>query len=109
VTGLTWPRFTAAHAPGFMLAALVGGAAAVGAHLGRLAHLGNLLVIVAAALTAALAIAAASWLRPAAFLGPHGTWARRQAEQLVQGARRGTPGKRVQMEELAGLGEGTSK
>jgi O-antigen/teichoic acid export membrane protein len=108
VTGLTWPRFAVAHAPGVALAALVGGAAAIGAHLGRSAHLGNIPVILLAALTAAVAAVGAGWLRPTVFLGPHGTWARGQAEQLVQGARGRAEGK-VQMEELAGMGEGTSR
>jgi len=59
-------------------------------------------------LAAAVAAVGAGWLRPSVFLGPHGTWARSQAEQLLQGARRRAEGK-VQMEELAGLGEGSSR
>ena len=110
VTGLTWRRFAAAHAPGLLLAVIIAGAAALGAEAGRWAHLGNLLVFIVAGITSAAAAWVAAWLSPGVFLGPHGTWVRRQAEGLVlRGPRRGEPTEQAPVEELVGIGEGSPK
>lgn len=89
VTGLPWSRFARAQAPGALLAALVGGVAAIPVHLVRSAQLGNLAVLAAGALAAGLAMLAVVRTRSALFLGPHGAWATAHAVELARnGSRR---------------------
>jgi O-antigen/teichoic acid export membrane protein len=86
VTGLPWSRFAAAHLPGAVFALLVGVTAAIGAHGARAAHLGPLPVLAAASLAAGLAAVIAARVRPELFLGAHGAWTLRRAEELARGA-----------------------
>jgi PST family polysaccharide transporter len=84
VTGLSWPRFVRAQAPGVLLAVLFGGAVAVTVQATRAAHLGGTAVLIAGGLTAAV-VAFALWrLRSELFLGPHGTWASRYVAELLR-------------------------
>jgi O-antigen/teichoic acid export membrane protein len=83
VTGVSWGRFARAHVPGTLLALVVGGAVALSAGAVRAAHLGHLSVLIAAGLTAA-GVVALSRLQPKLFLGPHGAWAFRRAEEFVR-------------------------
>jgi O-antigen/teichoic acid export membrane protein len=87
VTGLSWPRFARAHAPGVLLAIALGVAAAVGAGAARAAHLGEIAVLVAASMVAGATLWALSRVRPEVFLGVHGSWA---FERAIEFVRRGT-------------------
>jgi len=84
VTGLSWSRFARAQVPGVVFAALIGCATWLTAHLLRTAHLGPVPILAVAALIAALVaiLAARSW--PEVFLGPHGAWTSRRAEELAR-------------------------
>lgn len=84
VTRLPWPRFVRAQLPGAFLAAAVGGAVALTAHAARAAHLGHVAVLIAAGFTAAAIAVAAAWARSELFLGPHGIWASRLAEDALR-------------------------
>ena len=68
VTGLSWSRFTQAHVPGALLAALVGVTAEIAAEGARAAHLGNIPVVLAGGLVAGVATYAAYRLWPAVVL-----------------------------------------
>jgi PST family polysaccharide transporter len=94
VTGLTWTRFSAAQAPGLLLAVLVGGLVALTVQLTRSLHVGGFAVLAVAGLTG-LAIAAGIWrLRPERLLGVHGTWATGMVDDLVRnGPRRFVGGR----------------
>ena len=87
VTGLPWTRFARAHAPAALLATLIGGSTAVVAHAGRAAHLGKVPLLLAAGLTAVAVTFLAGKLQPAMFLGPHGRWAFKRAEELLRRGR----------------------
>ncbi len=86
VTGLAWSRFASAHVPGLVFALLVGLTAALGAQGARAAHVGPLAVLAAATVAAALAATIALRTRPELFLGTHGAWTLRRAEEAVRGA-----------------------
>ncbi len=109
VTGLGWSRFGRAHAPGLMLALVIGVAAAAAAQAGRAVHLGNLPILVTAALASAVAALLASWMRPELFLGPHGTWAYARAQELLGRGSRRRARPRPDAEGLAPVGKATSK
>jgi O-antigen/teichoic acid export membrane protein len=84
VTGLSWTRFTAAQAPGLMLAVLAGGLVALTVQLTRSLHVGRFAVLGVAALSG-LGIAVVVWrLRPERLLGVHGTWATAMVDDLVR-------------------------
>lgn len=108
VTGLTWPRFVAAHVPGTLMAAVIAIGATAGAHAARSARLGHVPVLVVAGLAAGVAAVAAARIRAGTFLGPHGIWAWQQGAQLLRRRRPGTAGE-ARRPELAGAAEGNSK
>jgi PST family polysaccharide transporter len=83
VTGLSASRFARAHAHGAVLAVLIGVVAAAAAHACRSGRLGAISTLIITGLTAAGATFAAGRLLPDVFLGPHGRWALRQAEQML--------------------------
>jgi O-antigen/teichoic acid export membrane protein len=84
VTGLSWPRFVRAQLPGTLLAGLVAAAAGLAAAAARAAHLGHVPVLAIASLAAAAVVIAASKSKSEVFLGAHGAWAARRAEELVR-------------------------
>jgi PST family polysaccharide transporter len=84
VTGLSWPRFVQAQVPGALLAALIGAAGVAAVHSARAAHLGNLPTLIAASLAAALVAVVAARTRSELFLGPHGVWTSRRAEEFLR-------------------------
>ena len=89
VTGLSWARFVRAQMPGLAFATLIGAAVAGTVQATRVAHLGALPVLLAGGLTAGAVVCAAWWLQSDVLLGPHGTWASRQAgAYLRQGSKR---------------------
>lgn len=108
VTGLSWRRFARAQAHAVLLAAAIGATAAVVAHWARAAQLGALGCLVASGLAALAVALIAAKMRPGLFLGPHGAWAFRQAEELFRRARRRI-GARPAAEELASAGKAGSK
>jgi len=109
VTGLSWSRFARAHAPGALLAALIGGVAAAVVQPARAAHLGNVPTLIAAALAAAAVTLLALWLGPNLFLGPHGAWASKRAvEYLRQGSSRFTQRRAANADSLV-VGEADPK
>jgi O-antigen/teichoic acid export membrane protein len=79
VTGLSWSRFLRAHAAGAVLAVLIGGPVALTVQAARAAHLGRIPVLIAAGLAAVVVTVVGSKLAPELVLGPHGTWASKQA------------------------------
>jgi O-antigen/teichoic acid export membrane protein len=87
VTGLSWTRFLNAHAPAALLATVLGGATLAAAQAARAASLGKIPVLSVAGITAAAVIVLASRLRPEVFLGPHGTWAWKRANELIRRGR----------------------
>jgi len=89
VTGLSWARFVRAQVPGALFAGLIGGTAGLAAQAARAAHLGNVPVLIAAGLTATAAAMAATWSHSALFLGPHGIWTSRRAEEFLRQGYRG--------------------
>jgi len=110
VTGLAWSRFASAHASPVLLALVVGGAAMAGAEVGRAAHLSKVPIVIAAGLTAAVVGVVAVRLRPGLFLGRHGTWAYRQAQELLRRrARRSARSQAPEAEGLASFGEARPK
>jgi PST family polysaccharide transporter len=89
VTGLSWPRFARAQAPGAFLALLVGCLVALTVQGTRVAHVPGPLVLAVGVLTATAALYAVWRLRARLFLGPHGTWATKRADELLRkGGRR---------------------
>jgi hypothetical protein len=91
------------------VALVVGPAAAVVAQQARALQLGTIpVLIVAAAVAAGVAVLAAR-LRPSAFLGEHGTWAVGQGLQLLRRGPRRRAKTAAPSEELAPVGEATSK
>jgi O-antigen/teichoic acid export membrane protein len=84
VTGLSWSRFARAHAPGALLATLIGGIAIVVVEEARSAHLGALLSLIAAGLAAAGVTFVVVRRRSQLFLGRHGIWASQRVIQLFQ-------------------------
>ena len=89
VTGLPWGRFIQAHLPSAALAAVIGVAVAGVTHVARGSHLGRLPTLVAAGGVALLVTLGATRFHPRLWLGPHGMWALRRAEELVRrGGRR---------------------
>ena len=87
VTGLSWPRFARAQVPGIVLAGAVAGTTALAVHATRAAHLGAVPILAAASLVAAAVIVAALKSRSELFLGEHGVWASRHAEELFRRGR----------------------
>jgi O-antigen/teichoic acid export membrane protein len=86
VTGLSWPRFLRAHSPSVLFAALLTVGVGITVQAARASHLGKLAVLAVAGLTCAAELYAASRLWPELLLGPHGTWATRQALATARGA-----------------------
>jgi O-antigen/teichoic acid export membrane protein len=84
VTGLSWPRFVRAQAPGVLMAALIGVPVAVIVGTARASHLGTIPILLAAGFTAAVVTLAALRVQSRFFLGPHGTWVSRRAGELLQ-------------------------
>lgn len=84
VTGLSWPRFMRAQAPGVVLAGLTGGTVAFAVQAARAGHLGKVPVLMAAALTAAAVMYVAFRLGAERLLGPHGNWASRRAREIIR-------------------------
>jgi O-antigen/teichoic acid export membrane protein len=84
VTSLSWWRLARAHAPGAMLAALIGTAAFAVAQGVRVAGLGNVPTLLATGLAAIAVAYAAVRLRPELFLGPHGAWATQRVVELLR-------------------------
>jgi PST family polysaccharide transporter len=110
VTGLSWGRFARAHAPGALLAALIGVAVATVAQTGRAAHLGSLLILLATGITGVAIVIFVSTLRPASFLGQHGVAAWRQGLELLARRRaHGLTSKAGDRSSLASAGEVDSK
>jgi PST family polysaccharide transporter len=94
VCGLNWSRFTVAHLSPAALAIAVGGGAMIGAQASRAAGISPILTLIAAGITTVIATVALAWLWPRVFLGRHGMWALRQAQEVVgrsRGARRTRP------------------
>jgi PST family polysaccharide transporter len=89
VTGLSWPRFARAQAPGALFAVVIGGTVALAVQAARAADLGPVPVLFAAGLTAAAVTCAAAGPWSALLLGPHGTWASGQAEEFLRRGSRG--------------------
>ena len=87
VTGLSWPRFARAQVPGIVLAGAVAGTTTLAVHATRAAHLGAVPILAAASLVAAAVIVAALKSRSELFLGEHGVWASRHAEELFRRGR----------------------
>ena len=84
VTGLSWPRFFRAQAPGALFALLIGAAVALTVQAPRAAHLGRIAVLVVGGLTA-VAVAFGAWrVRSERLLGPHGAWAVMRAEEFIR-------------------------
>jgi len=110
VTDLSWGVFARAHAPGALLALLIGAPAMIVAEIMRTYHLGKLTTLMAVAVTAAAVTLLALRLRSDLFLGPHGTWASQRAGELLQRASaRATPGRAVGANGLASVSEANSK
>jgi O-antigen/teichoic acid export membrane protein len=109
VTALSWARFVRAHVPATLVALVVGPAVAVVAHQARALHLGTVPVLIVCAAVAAGTTVLAVRLRPNAFLGEHGTWAVDHGLRLLRrgSGRRTTTASRS--DELAPVGEATSK
>jgi len=84
VTGLSWARFARAQVPGALLAGVVAGAAAVAVQAARAAHGGPVSILAAASLAAAAVVIVASKSKSQVFLGAHGAWASRQAEEFFR-------------------------
>jgi PST family polysaccharide transporter len=84
VTGLSWPRFVRAQAPGALFGVLIGGTAAVAVQAARAAQLGGIAVLIVGGLTAAAVVFAVWWRRSELLLGPHGTWASRHVAELLR-------------------------
>jgi PST family polysaccharide transporter len=107
VTGLSWPRFIAAHGPAAFLAGLIGVFAAAAAHFARGADLGSLVTLIAAGVAAASGAMAVLVLRPALFLGQHGLWAYRTGLELLRGRTRklsSSPDERAKLAPLDNVG-----
>jgi hypothetical protein len=110
VTDLSWSGFARAHAPGALLAAMIGVPALIVAEVMRTYHLGKLATLMAAGVTAAAVTIIALRLRSDLFLGPHGTWASERAGELLQRAStRATGGRAASANGLASVGEANSK
>jgi PST family polysaccharide transporter len=110
VTGLSWPRFVRAQAPGAMIAVLVGGTVLGAVEAARAAHLGKVPVLVVAGITAAAVAYMASKLRPQLFLGPHGQWTVRRGSELLQLRSRRAGGHRAaDSNRLTSIGEANPK
>jgi PST family polysaccharide transporter len=107
VTGLSWPRFIRAQAPGALFALLIGAAVAAAVQASRAAHLGRIPVLLVGGLTAA-AVAFGAWrARSKLLLGPHGAWAVVRAEEFLrQGFQRLS---RLQGAEPDGLAKANTK
>jgi O-antigen/teichoic acid export membrane protein len=84
VTGLSWSRFARAHAPGALVAGLMGGAVAVTVQAARAAHLGKIPILLAAGLVVAGVVSAVARFLPERFLGPHGMWASQRATDIFR-------------------------
>jgi O-antigen/teichoic acid export membrane protein len=84
VTGLSWPRFVRAQLPGALLAGLVAAASGLAAAVERASPLGRVPVLAIASVAAAAVVIAASKSKSEVFLGAHGAWAARRAEELVR-------------------------
>jgi O-antigen/teichoic acid export membrane protein len=109
VTGLDWGRFARAHAPGTLLALLIGLTAVAAAEAGRSAQLGNVPILLAAGLASAVAASIAAWMHPGLFLGPHGIWAYQQGANLVRRrSGRGAPAQAAETDGLASVREAGS-
>jgi O-antigen/teichoic acid export membrane protein len=89
VTGLSWPRFVRAQAPGALFSLVLGATVAIAVQAARAAHLGKLPVLVAAGVTAGAVTYLVARLRSPLLLGSHGIWAVAQVEGVArQGSRR---------------------
>ena len=84
VTGLSWARFARAHLPGALLAVLVGGVSLMTAQAARQAHLGAIAVLALGTAAAAGLVLLVVLLRLGVLLGPHGTWAAHQVQQMLR-------------------------
>ncbi|HEY7636599.1 MAG TPA: lipopolysaccharide biosynthesis protein [Gemmatimonadales bacterium] len=110
VTDLSWSGLARAHAPGSLLAVVIGAAAAGIVELTRSHHLGNLPTLIAASLTAAAVTLMVVKARPEVFLGPHGIWAYHRLEELLRRALAQTGGSRTAgAKGLASVGETNAK
>jgi O-antigen/teichoic acid export membrane protein len=84
VTNVTWSQFLRAQVPGVLLALVIGVSVALTVETVRALGLGMILVILTAAVTAAGVAWAASRVQRNLFLGPHGVWAIRRAEDFMR-------------------------
>jgi PST family polysaccharide transporter len=109
VTGLSWPRFVRAQAPGLVLAVLIGGAVAVTVQTTRAANLRGVPIVIVGGLTAAAVVVAASWFGAERLLGPHGTWAFQRAHELIRGRSRRLAAPAVASDDLASAGKANSQ
>jgi O-antigen/teichoic acid export membrane protein len=110
VTDLSWARFARAHAPGALLATVIGVSAMIAAEVMRTYHIGKVATLMAAGVTGAGVTIAAVRLRSELFLGPHGSWAWARAGELLQRASaRTTGGRATTANGLASVGEANSK
>jgi len=109
VTGLSWPRFARAQAPGALLAILIGSATAVAVQATRTAHLSDILILIAGGVTAVAVVVAGWWLGIERFLGPHGAWAFQRANDLFRRRSDRKAGKAVASDSLASAGKANSQ
>ncbi len=82
VTNLSWPRFVHAHMPGALFATLIGVTVAIAVQAARAAHLGKVPVLIVGGAVALGVTYSVARAESKLFLGPHGTWATRQARGL---------------------------
>lgn len=105
VTSLTWPRFFRAHVPGALLAALIGVTVAATIQVAHAAHLSKIPLLIAAGLTALAVAVVVARSRSERFLGPHGIWAAKQAQQVYRRASGLVGGPRGRGERLTPAGK----
>ena len=109
VTGLSWPRFVRAHVPGSLFAALIGVTVAITAQAARAAHFGKLPVLIVAGITAVAVAYAVLRAQSKLLLGPHGTWASKQAGELWRKGSDLLARPRTAGDRLASTGKGNPK
>lgn len=105
VTGLSWPRFMRAQAPGAVFAVLFGVAVAITVQATRAAHLSSLWVLVVGGLTVPAVLVAAWRLGAASWLGPHGIWAFQRARELFRRRSNSVGRPAMSYDELASAGK----
>jgi hypothetical protein len=81
----------------------------IGAKAGRAAGIHPIMILIAAGITTVVVSIAAAWLWPRVFLGRHGTWALRQAQELLQRPRRARRANPPELEAVAPLEEARSE